>query len=73
MGTLSALRRTIAFFLCLLGTMLPWRLRVLYSEGLGWAVQFLYMNYVYIIKFILKEVGAAGQGAGPAGSGGDHA
>lgn len=49
-------RRILAFFLCLTGVLLPWRLRVLYSETLGWLVQFVYMNYIYIIKFILREV-----------------
>ena len=55
----------MAFFICLAGVLMPWRLRVLYSEALGWLVQFVYMNYVYIIKFILREVGKAPrEGAG---------
>lgn len=58
-------RRILAFFICLAGVLLPWRLRVLYSEALGWLFQFVYMNYIYIIKFILREVGKASQeGAG---------
>ena len=47
----------MAFFICLAGALLPWRLRVIYSEALGWVVQFVYMNYIYIIKFILRELG----------------
>lgn len=43
---------------------MPWRLRVLYSEALGWLVQFVYMNYIYIIKFILRELEKAPQQAG---------
>jgi len=50
-------RRIMAFFICLAGALLPWRLRVIYSEALGWVVQFVYMNYIYIIKFILRELG----------------
>ena len=46
----------MAFPLCLAGVLLPWRLRVIYSECMGWMVQFIYMNYIYTLKFILKEL-----------------
>ena len=49
-------RRVLAFFICLAGVLMPWRLRVLYSEALGWLVQFVYLNYIYILKFILREL-----------------
>ena len=59
-------RRIMAFFICLAGALLPWRLRVIFSEALGWLVQFVYMNYIYIIKFILREL-EKGSGGGKRG------
>ena len=56
----------MAFFICLAGALLPWRLRVIFSEALGWLVQFVYMNYIYIIKFILREL-EKGSGGGKRG------
>lgn len=56
---MNVLRRIIAFPLCLAGVLLPWRLRVIYAEGLGWLVQFIYMSYIYTLKFILKELDSA--------------
>ncbi|MFH1619952.1 MAG: hypothetical protein ABIG11_08620, partial [bacterium] len=55
-------RRIMTFPLCLVGVMLPWRLRVIYSECLGWTAQFVYMNYIYTLKFILKELEKAKAG-----------
>ena len=53
------LRKCIAFIICGIGLMLPWRLRCLYSELLGWLTQFVYLNYVIILKLILKELAKA--------------
>lgn len=50
------LRKCIAFFICSLGLILPWRLRCLYSEILGWITQFIYLNYINLLKFIIVEL-----------------
>ncbi|MBP7795740.1 MAG: hypothetical protein KA059_03060 [Elusimicrobiales bacterium] len=49
-------RKTIAFFICLFGVLLPFRARIIFSETLGWFVQVFYMGYVYTIRFIIKEL-----------------
>lgn len=46
----------IAFILLSIGLVLPWRLRCLYIELLGWVTQFFYFSYVIILKFIIKEL-----------------
>ena len=50
------LRKFFAFFLCLAGVILPHRARILYSEALGWVIQFVYMNYIYILKYLLASL-----------------
>ncbi len=50
------IRRFFAFFICFIGVLLPHRLRIYYSELLGWVVQFVYMNYIYTLKFIIKNL-----------------
>ena len=56
---MRVLRRIMAFAICLPGVLLPWRMRVLYCEALGWLVQFVYMNYIYILKLLLRELDRA--------------
>lgn len=58
------LRKCIAFIICAIGVLLPWRLRCLYSEILGWITQFIYLNYVVVLKFIIKELEKAKTQAG---------
>jgi hypothetical protein len=50
------IERSIAFMICLLGVLLPWRVRVVFSEILGWIVQHIYYSYYGILNFILKEL-----------------
>lgn len=52
------LSRIIAFFVCLIAVLLPYRLRIVFSEFVGWVVQFFYGTYFGIINFILKELKA---------------
>ncbi len=56
------IRKTMAFFICSIGVLLPNRLRCLFSEVLGWITQFIYFNYFAILKFIIKELDKAGAG-----------
>jgi hypothetical protein len=46
----------MAFIICTIGVILPWRLRCLYSELLGWITQFIYLNYITILKFMINEL-----------------
>lgn len=56
-AVLIIFRKTLAFFICLAGVLLPWRLRCYYSEALGWLTQFLYLNYVSVLNLIVRELG----------------
>jgi hypothetical protein len=46
----------LGIFISLIGLILPWRLRVLFSEILGWITQFVYFTYYGIFNFILNEL-----------------
>ncbi len=52
------LSRVFAFFVCLTAVLLPYRLRIIFAEFVGWVVQFFYGTYFGIINFILKELKA---------------
>ncbi len=52
-------KKIIAFIICGIGVLLPWRLRCIYSEALGWVAQFFYLNYFAILKFIVDELAKA--------------
>ena len=45
-----------AFLVCLLAVLLPWRLRIVLSEILGWMTQAIYLSYYGIFSFILKQL-----------------
>lgn len=36
--------------------LLPWRLRVIFAEGVGWIVQFFYLTYYGILNYLIKEL-----------------
>lgn len=38
---LKTLKMTVAFAASALGVLMPWRLRIIYSEALGWVAQLL--------------------------------
>jgi hypothetical protein len=50
------LGKLLAWFVCGLAILLPWRLRVLYADLIGWLVQFLYFTYYGILNFLLAEL-----------------
>lgn len=52
-------RKALAFVICSLAVILPWKLRCLYSEAIGWLVQFFYFIYTSILKIFVKELGKA--------------
>lgn len=59
---MKLIRKAAAFLICLPGVLLPHRARVVYSEALGWVVQFVYMNYIYILKYLLASLAAPSGG-----------
>lgn len=48
--------RFIGIFISIIGLILPWRLRILFSEFLGWVTQAIYFTYFGIFNFILSEL-----------------
>mgnify|MGYP005648438195 CR=1 FL=1 len=50
------LGKIIGLFISLIGLLLPWRLRILFSEFLGWVTQLIYYTYYGIFNYILKEL-----------------
>jgi len=48
--------RFIGIVISLIGLILPWRLRILFSEFLGWVTQAIYFTYFGIFNFILSEL-----------------
>jgi hypothetical protein len=46
----------LGIFISLIGLLLPWRLRILFSEILGWITQVIYFTYYGIFNFILNEL-----------------
>lgn len=53
---MKTIRKIMAFILCGIGLILPWKLRCIYIEILGWITQFFYLSYIVILKFILQEL-----------------
>jgi len=49
------LKYVLSFFVCLIALCLPYRLRILYSEFIGWAINFFYKIYIGIINLIVRE------------------
>ncbi len=50
------MRRIIAFIICTIAVVLPYRLRTIFSEILGWIMQFLYLLYYVIFKCIIDNL-----------------
>lgn len=46
----------LGLIICLFALILPWRLRVLFSEFLGWVTQFIYFTYFGIFNYLLAEL-----------------
>lgn len=53
---MKTIRKILAIILCGFGLILPWKLRCIYIEILGWITQFIHLSYIVILKFILKEL-----------------
>ncbi|MGE0268514.1 MAG: hypothetical protein AB7S78_08685 [Candidatus Omnitrophota bacterium] len=58
---MKTIRKILAILLCGFGLIMPWKMRCVYIEILGWITQFIYLSYIVILKFILKELEKAKQ------------
>ena len=50
------MRRILGFLICFIGVLLPWRLRVIFSEALGWIAQFFTLLYFGAVKLIVDSL-----------------
>lgn len=50
------MRREVAFFICLIAVLLPWRLRVWFANAIGWMAQGVYWIYMKIFKIIIRNL-----------------
>ena len=48
--------RLIGFVVCAIGLILPHRLRIWFSELLGWIIQGMYFAYAGLINYLLREL-----------------
>ncbi len=48
--------KAIGFTICLFAVLLPFRLRILFAEFLGWLTQLIYYTYYGIFNYILREL-----------------
>lgn len=48
--------KLIGLLISLIGVLMPWRLRIFFSELLGWFTQFIYFTYYGILNYLLKEL-----------------
>ena len=48
--------RFFGWLLCVIGVLLPHRLRCWYSEFLGWCTQGVYFLYYGLLNFLLREL-----------------
>lgn len=54
--------KLIGFTICLFAILLPFRLRILFAEFLGWLTQLIYYTYYGIFNYILSELRKAEMG-----------
>ena len=50
------LSRALGLLFCVIGLCLPHRLRIWFSEFLGWATQGVYYLYYGLMNYLLKEL-----------------
>lgn len=50
------LGKFLGFILCATAILLPFRLRIIFTEILGWFIQFFYLAFYSTLNFILKEL-----------------
>lgn len=50
------LARIFAGIICSIAMLLPWRLRIIFADALGWAAQLAYLSYYGTLNFLLTEL-----------------
>jgi len=50
------MKRILIFVVCLFALLLPWRLRVLYSDAIGWFLQAVYWLRFSLLRTILRQL-----------------
>ncbi len=50
------MRTWFSLLICLIGLVLPWRLRVWYANLLGWITQGAYRVYQAVMKILVKNL-----------------
>lgn len=53
--------RLIGFIISLIGVLLPFRLRIIFSEIIGWLYQFCYLTYYGTLNLILRQLKTKGR------------
>jgi hypothetical protein len=48
--------RLIGFIISLIGVLLPFRLRIIFCEMIGWLYQFCYLVYYGTLNLILRQL-----------------
>jgi len=59
------MKRWISLLVCLMGLALPWRLRVLYANLLGWIAQGAYRIYQAVMRVLVENLRQGKGGAAP--------
>ncbi len=54
------IKRWIAWLICVVAVLLPWRLRVWFASALGWGAQGVYWLYARILAVLVKNLKPAG-------------
>ena len=56
------IKKILALIICSVAVILPWRLRIIYAEMLGWAAQAVTAAYFHIIRFLVKSLSSPENG-----------
>ncbi len=50
------MKRLLTLLVCLVGLILPWRLRVWYANALGWVTQGTYWVYQSVMRILVENL-----------------
>lgn len=50
------IKRFFAVLICSIAVLLPWKLRCLFAETLGWIAQVFYVSYAKMFKFLAAQL-----------------
>jgi hypothetical protein len=58
------MKKLLAYIICSIGVLLPWRLRILFAEALGWIAQGMTLAYFFIVRMIIRALSPEKSGTG---------